>query len=720
MAASDIYIESGPNDSSVPVISEYADFKFKHAVVSSCDNHATIEYTVDKFECSLCGINITDIDMYVNHMISTEQCILFLCPSSTISNLLLPRFIRKTNVDIQKDKFTDDNIDSKPSNKTINDAVIDNVDLKLKIEVDAFLAKEAIQIEVGNGQRWKCRQCGISFSRRAAISNHFKLQHSDNENQESSAVSYLCENELKNINERKKSIKQEFDDDLSPVKNIIALESNRLLEQKQFHKAVNDITEYHSDYNHIPACNICGQIFKTMKILTAHKSIVHSDTRPFQCPYENCNFNFKTKGSLVRHERRHTGQRPFVCSKCGRSFRESGSLARHNRHGGLCKEKTDSQLPLYGKNLPFVSRYPEQKNKMNLSMKQEIGSNNLLGENDQNNKSGLSRDELKLSEHYISPRKFEDKIDIKAVKQEDNCMIQSFDHYLEGQRRVNFKVENRLEGFPLKVEEVSAESIYQNRLEEEEIDGDLLHLNRELNDTNNLELSNSDDLTDVKIPSELLNIIQWSFICPICGKSYAKKSTLSAHMNQHLDSLGNQCFKCDKTFIKQQALVRHLSSHSAYRQFICQCCNKAFKLMSHAQAHLRTHLEAKTVPCRHCGKLFKSVSSRNIHERCHSNQKPFKCFHCTQRFLTKASLIRHNRVHTNEAPFACNNCGRKFKEHGTLNRHLRNKVPCLEHAQRVKEDIKCSMELKVTNTEDHFDLYSEVPETISIYLNEND
>jgi len=720
MATSDIYIDSTHNCSSVQILSEDNDFKFKEKIMNSCDYHA-IEYTLDKFECSLCGINITDIDMYVNHMISTEQCMLFLCPSSTISNLLLPRFIKKTNVDAQKDKFAVDDIDNKTSCKILKDSVNDNVDLKLKIEVDSFLEKEAIQIEVGNGQRWKCRQCGISFSRKAAISNHFKLQHSYNEIQDSNAVSYLCDDELEIITEKKKNIKQEFDEDSSPIKHIITVKSDKLLEQKQLHKTPNDVTEYQSEYNHIPVCNICGQIFKTMKILTAHKSVVHSETRPFQCPYENCNISFKTKGSLVRHERRHTGQRPYICQKCGRSFRESGSLARHNKHGGLCKEKKDSQLPLYGKNLPFVSKYQEQKNKVDLSMKQEMGNNKLLWENDENNDSALTRDELKLSKHCISPRKFEDKIELKTVKQEDNSINQSFDHYFEGQRRVNLKIENRLEGFPLKVEEISAESIYQNRLEEEEVDGDLLRISRELNDTGNLETSNSDDLADIKIPTELLNIIQWSFICPVCEKSYAKKSTLSVHMNQHLDTLGNQCFKCDKTFIKPQALVRHLSSHSSYRQFVCQCCNKAFKLMSHAQAHLKTHLSAKTVPCRHCGKFFKSVSSRNIHERCHSNQRPYKCFNCIQSFLTKASLIRHNRVHTKEAPFMCNNCGKKFKEHGTLKRHLRNKVPCAEHVQRAKENGTCSMELKITkNNEDIFDLYSEASETVTMYINEND
>lgn len=95
----------------------------------------------------------------------------------------------------------------------------------------------------------------------------------------------------------------------------------------------------------------------------------HTDQKDFKC--ELCETAFRTKGSLIRHNRRHTGktkracvglywvvkvvfmqvfhsiltsfpladERPYRCSQCGLAFRESGALTRHLKSLTPCTEK---------------------------------------------------------------------------------------------------------------------------------------------------------------------------------------------------------------------------------------------------------------------------------------------------------------------------------------------------------------------------------------------
>lgn len=65
--------------------------------------------------------------------------------------------------------------------------------------------------------------------------------------------------------------------------------------------------------------------------------VTHSSRKDHECKL--CGASFRTKGSLIRHHRRHTDERPYKCAKCGKSFRESGALTRHLKSLTPCTEK---------------------------------------------------------------------------------------------------------------------------------------------------------------------------------------------------------------------------------------------------------------------------------------------------------------------------------------------------------------------------------------------
>ena len=57
--------------------------------------------------------------------------------------------------------------------------------------------------------------------------------------------------------------------------------------------------------------------------------------RRYRCPFPGCTWSFGRSDELTRHERTHTGLRPFRCVACGRGFSRTDHLRTHYRtHSG--------------------------------------------------------------------------------------------------------------------------------------------------------------------------------------------------------------------------------------------------------------------------------------------------------------------------------------------------------------------------------------------------
>ncbi|XP_055303174.1 uncharacterized protein LOC129568871 [Sitodiplosis mosellana] len=70
-------------------------------------------------------------------------------------------------------------------------------------------------------------------------------------------------------------------------------------------------------------CTLCGQ---QPRNLENHMKIKHSNVR-HKCDF--CEISFKSKENQVIHIRTHTGERPYVCSRCGMTFRAQATWRKH-------------------------------------------------------------------------------------------------------------------------------------------------------------------------------------------------------------------------------------------------------------------------------------------------------------------------------------------------------------------------------------------------------
>ncbi|XP_040077933.2 zinc finger protein 605, partial [Ixodes scapularis] len=86
-------------------------------------------------------------------------------------------------------------------------------------------------------------------------------------------------------------------------------------------------------------CRDCGSVFSSWYFLERHQELRHRERSSRYC-CSLCPYSSYKRDNVVKHERVHTGEKPFVCSTCGKAFTQQSSLNVHQtahtgerRHG---------------------------------------------------------------------------------------------------------------------------------------------------------------------------------------------------------------------------------------------------------------------------------------------------------------------------------------------------------------------------------------------------
>ncbi|KAJ7306065.1 hypothetical protein JRQ81_010431 [Phrynocephalus forsythii] len=424
--------------------------------------------------------------------------------------------------------------------------------------------------------------------------------------------------------------------------------------------------------------------------------ITHSSRKDYECKL--CGTSFRTKGSLIRHHRRHTDERPYKCKKCGKSFRESGALTRHLKSLTPCTEKIrfnmNKEIVV---NKDDLSTDPDScsPEAVPLLAAQSVEPSPVIH---------LVTDAKGNVLHEVHVRMQDLPIpEAKALAPEPPHAEElppdpddSENLLREAMRNSGIVIERvSMEEGPKSDDGGAAAVLAEERESEraetaQKLQGEDQYVEVEQVETTELEAAN-----ECK-----------HHMCPYCSEVFQDRSSLDLHISGHLgvpacgyplrtspppppppDYKPYTCEVCGKEFAKGYLLKKHREVHVNERRFRCGECGKLYKTIAHVKGHRRVHSDERPYPCPKCGKRYKTKNAQQVHFRTHLDEKPYICQFCNQGFREKGSLVRHIRHHTGERPFKCYKCGRGFAEHGTLNRHLRTKGGCLQALKEAEEAV---------------------------------
>uniref|UniRef100_A0A3Q3XBH8 Uncharacterized protein n=1 Tax=Mola mola TaxID=94237 RepID=A0A3Q3XBH8_MOLML len=323
---------------------------------------------------------------------------------------------------------------------------------------------------------------------------------------------------------------------------------------------------------------------------TENGEAVEGDARKdsVQCP--TCDKSFKSKYYLKVHNRRHTGERPFGCLKCGKRYFRKENLLIH--------EVRDCAR---------VQKYICGTCSSTFSGKEELRVHAVSHTGDMPHKCSMCPEQFmhkkNLTLHMMK---------VHGYPKPHTCPECPKSFLTRTELRVHEAAKHRGEK-PFVCEECGHRASSRNGLQ--------MHI-------------------------KAIHRNERPFVCNLCGHAFSQKNNLNMHLRIHSGERPYQCHLCGKTFRTQASLDKHNRTHTGERPFGCDVCEQRFTEKGALLRHKASkHEEGRPHCCNICDKTFKAREQLRVHVRRHNGTRKFECIDCGYKFTRQSHLRRHIQIH---------------------------------------------------------------------------